>query len=180
MVLFQPGAAEVHAEVAKWFDDWEIYQWFADNLHRVREPSMRHYVRARELKPAGMDWTDVLAVEDENPCARLAAELLATAADYGSTAERVKAFVEQGEGVGRRSSTTGQAGPREPNYVENAANPLTVTGLPTPPDRTFFVLLSIEKCPVAEYTVSSGRRTMPKVACFEIPGLIVLVLVERP
>ena len=27
---------------------------------------MRHYVRAKELKAAGMDCTDVLAVEDEN------------------------------------------------------------------------------------------------------------------
>ena len=57
----------------------------------------RHYVRARELKAAGMDWTEVLAVEDENPRARLAAELLASTA-YGSTAARVKAFVEQGGG----------------------------------------------------------------------------------
>ena len=35
--------------------------------------------------------------EDENPRARLAAELLASTA-YGSTAARVKAFVEQGGG----------------------------------------------------------------------------------
>jgi hypothetical protein len=58
---------------------------------------MRHYVRAKELKAAGMDWTDVLAAEDENRRARLAAELLASAA-YGSTAERARAFVEQGGG----------------------------------------------------------------------------------
>ena len=58
---------------------------------------MRHYVRARELKAAGMDWTDVLAVEAENQRARLAAELLASDA-HGSTAARVKAFVEQGGG----------------------------------------------------------------------------------
>ena len=97
MLLFQPGAAEVHAQAGKWFDDREIYEWFAANLHRVREPSLRHYVRAKELKAAGMDWTDVLAVEDENRRARLAAELLASDA-YGSTAARVKAFVEQGGG----------------------------------------------------------------------------------
>ncbi len=54
-------------------------QWFAANLHRVREPSMRHYVRARELKAAGMDWTEVLAAEAENKRERLAAELLASA-----------------------------------------------------------------------------------------------------
>ena len=94
MIFFQPSASEVHARAGKWFDDEEIYQWFAANLHRVREPSLRHYVRAKELKAAGMDWTAVLAAEDENPRARLAAELLANPA-YGSTAARVKAFVEQ-------------------------------------------------------------------------------------
>src|SRR4051794_27794971 len=75
----------------------EIYGWFGANLHRVREPSLRHYVRAKELKTAKMDWTEVLASEAENRRARLAAELLASAA-YGSTAERVQAFVEQGGG----------------------------------------------------------------------------------
>ena len=50
----------------------------------MREPSLRHYVRARELKAAGMDWTEVLAAEAENQRARIAAELLASAA-YGST-----------------------------------------------------------------------------------------------
>ncbi len=95
--MFQPSAAEVHRKAGSWFDDGEIYEWFGTNLHRVREPSMRQYVRARELKAAGMDWTDVLAVEDENRGARLAAELLASDA-YGSTAERVEAFVNQGGG----------------------------------------------------------------------------------
>src|SRR4051812_15680601 len=97
VLLFQPRAAEVYAEAGKWFDDREIYQWFAANLHRVREPSLRHYVRAKELKAAKMDWTEVLASEAENPRARLAAEILASTT-YGSTAARVKAFVEQGGG----------------------------------------------------------------------------------
>ena len=65
MLLFQPGAAEVHRKAGTWFDDPEIYAWFAKNLHRVREPSQRHYARARELKAAGMDWTEVLAEEAE-------------------------------------------------------------------------------------------------------------------
>ena len=58
---------------------------------------MRHYVRARELKAAGMDWTAVLAAEDENRRARLAAELLESNA-YASTAARVQAFVAHGGG----------------------------------------------------------------------------------
>jgi hypothetical protein len=97
VLLFQPVAAEVHKKAGTWFDDQEIYQWFAANLHRVREPSLRHYVRAKELKAAGMDWTEVLVVEVENRRARLAAELLASPA-YGTTVARVKAFVEQGGG----------------------------------------------------------------------------------
>ena len=44
-----------------------------------------------------MDWTEVLAAQEENRRARLAADLLASPA-YGSTAERVQAFVEQGGG----------------------------------------------------------------------------------
>jgi hypothetical protein len=64
VLLFEPGAAEVHRQAGTWFDDREIYE---------------------------------LAVEAENRRARLAAELLASAA-YASTAERVKAFVEQGGG----------------------------------------------------------------------------------
>jgi hypothetical protein len=94
VLFFEPGAAEVHRQAGTWFDDAEIYDWFARNLHRVREPSLRHYVRAKELKAAGMDWTEVLAAESENRRARLAAELLASDA-YASTTERVKAFVEQ-------------------------------------------------------------------------------------
>ena len=97
VLLFQPGAAEVHAQAGGWFDDPEIYGWFAANLHRVREPSLRHYVRARELKAAGMDWTEVLAAEVENPRARLAAALLADDA-YATTEARAQAFVEQGGG----------------------------------------------------------------------------------
>ena len=44
-----------------------------------------------------MDWTAVLAAEEQDPRARLAAEILASPA-YGSTAARVRAFVQQGGG----------------------------------------------------------------------------------
>ncbi len=97
VLAFQPSAAEVHRKAGTGFDDPEIYKWFSVNLHRVREPSMRQYVRAREFKAAGMDWTDVLADEDENRRARLAAELLASDA-YDSATKRIEAFVNQGGG----------------------------------------------------------------------------------
>ena len=88
---------EVHRKAGEWFDDQEIYDWFGKNLHRVREPSLRLYVRARELKRADMDWTDVLAIEAENHRARLAAEILESRS-FRSTGERVEAFVRQGGG----------------------------------------------------------------------------------
>jgi hypothetical protein len=94
---FTTKSREVHREAGKWFDDAEIYRWFGENLHQVREPSLRHYVRARELKAAGMDWTAVLAAEDDNRRARLAAEILESD-EYASTAARVAAFVAQGGG----------------------------------------------------------------------------------
>ena len=97
VLFFQPTAAEVHRYAGTWFDDPEIYEWFAKNLHRIREPTLRHYVRAKELKTAGMDWTKVLADESENPRARLAAALLENPV-YSSTAARVQAFIEQGGG----------------------------------------------------------------------------------
>ena len=54
-------------------------------------------MHARELKAAGMDWTEVLAAEAGNRRERLAAELLAST-EHGSTAARVRAFVEKGGG----------------------------------------------------------------------------------
>ena len=116
---FEPAALEVHKEAGRWFDDAEIYRWFGENLHRVREPSLRHYVRARELKAAGMDWTAVLAAEDENKRARLAAELLESN-EYASTAARVAAFVQRGGGCRatffnyRRRLGNGNGTEREP------------------------------------------------------------------
>ena len=56
-----------------------------------------YYVRARELKAAGLDWTDILAESDENPRARLAAELMASTS-YESVEARAEAFVAQGGG----------------------------------------------------------------------------------
>ena len=97
VVFFEPSAAEVHAQAGPWFDDAEIYAWFAANLQRVREPSLRHYVRARELKAAGMDWTEILADSDDNRRGRLVAELMASD-EFGSIEARAAAFVERGGG----------------------------------------------------------------------------------
>ncbi len=41
IVVFAPSAAELHVKVGRCFDDAEICAWFAANLHRVRQPSLR-------------------------------------------------------------------------------------------------------------------------------------------
>jgi hypothetical protein len=53
-----------------------------------------YYVRARELKAACMDWTEVLAENADNWRARLAAEIHASTA-YQSTMDRVRAFQQR-------------------------------------------------------------------------------------
>ena len=94
VLVFQPSAAEVHAQAGEWFKDDEIYAWFGKNLHRMREPSFRHYVRARELKAAGMEWTEVLAEDADNWRAKLAAEILASPV-YKTTMDKVRAFQQR-------------------------------------------------------------------------------------
>ena len=56
VVEFTPSAQEIHAEVAKWFVEQEVYQFIGDYVASISQPSMRWYVKARELKLAGGDW----------------------------------------------------------------------------------------------------------------------------
>ena len=96
VLLFQPSASEVHAQAGKWFEDEEIYGWFATNLHRVRSRRCGTMCGPRSSRrPA---WTGpTCSPKKSRTGARLAAELLASPA-YVGTAARVKAFVAQGGG----------------------------------------------------------------------------------
>jgi hypothetical protein len=42
VLLFEPNPAGVHRQAGNWFGDAESYVRFGQNLHRIREPSMRH------------------------------------------------------------------------------------------------------------------------------------------
>src|SRR5690606_37693665 len=97
VLVFRPSAAEVHAHACDWFHDTEILSWFAANLHRIPDPSFRLYLRAAELRRAGMDWTRCLPLTPENLRKRLVMELKA---DRSHTTEesRVQAFIERGGG----------------------------------------------------------------------------------
>lgn len=97
VLVFRPSAAEVHAKASEWFQDGEILTWFAANLHRIPEPSLRLYLRAAELRRAGMDWTTCLPLTPENRRKRLVIELRADES-HNTEESRVRAFVAQGGG----------------------------------------------------------------------------------
>ena len=96
LVIFEPTAEEVHREVAEWFWDSTIFQWFADHLHLIPNPSMRNYVRAAELQRAGINWVAHLLSEIP-PKTRLVAELGADPM-FQTEKQRIEAFSARGAG----------------------------------------------------------------------------------
>ena len=97
VVIFQPSALEVHLRTAEWFWDQEIFDFLAERLQWLSEPSMRHYVAGWELKQAGLDWRSLLLSRCLSGRALLVAQLKADPR-YASEAERVQAFLAQGGG----------------------------------------------------------------------------------
>ncbi|HEV3446449.1 MAG TPA: hypothetical protein VG099_17530 [Gemmataceae bacterium] len=97
VVIFEPTPQEVHTRTAAWFWDQDIYEFVGERLHLLREPSMRHYVAAWELKQAGLDWPSLLLSRCLSGKALLVAQLKASP-KYVSEAERVRAFVASGAG----------------------------------------------------------------------------------
>lgn len=75
VLVFRPTAAEVHAKAMAWFADQEIADWFEANLARIAEPSLRLYLRAKELKRAGLNWTEVAVLTPENRRQQLVVDL---------------------------------------------------------------------------------------------------------
>jgi len=97
-LVFEPTAEEVHKKTGEWFrEDPDIYDWFGENLHLVREPSMRVYLRAAELKRAGMDWMDIVPLAPEDQRQRLVAELQADSS-YCTEESRAQEFNSRGGG----------------------------------------------------------------------------------
>jgi hypothetical protein len=98
LLVFAPTAREVHAHVTTWFEDGEILDWMDARLAAIGRPSIRHYLRAAELKRAGMDWTQAVVTDPaEHPRARVVREL-ALDPRYGSEQERIHEFKRRGHG----------------------------------------------------------------------------------
>jgi len=96
-VFFDPSARAVHEQVRTWFQDKEILGWFESYLPLMGQPSMRQYVRAAELKSAGLDWQTMIASGFLPPKAVLVAKLKADG-QFQSEAERVEEFKRLGGG----------------------------------------------------------------------------------
>ncbi|PHQ35119.1 hypothetical protein [Rhodopirellula bahusiensis] len=97
VIRFQPSASEVHQQVRSWFNDDEIYDWFGRHLSLVINPSMRQYVRASELKAAGLDWRSMLLQETLPATTSLVAKLKSDVR-WSTESERVQEFVRLGGG----------------------------------------------------------------------------------
>jgi len=97
LIFFQPHPEQVHRKVAEWFWDEEIFAWIGRHLHLLPGITMRHYIRASELKDAGMDWFDVLLAEGFSPRTLLVAKIKTDPA-YPDEKTRIKAFKEMGGG----------------------------------------------------------------------------------
>lgn len=97
IIRFAPTAMEIHVRCKEWFDDPEIYEWIGRRLDRIPRPSMRLYFRAKELKAAGLDWQNLLALSPIDVRRQLVADLLVDKR-YSTQAERVSKFVERGGG----------------------------------------------------------------------------------
>lgn len=94
---FAPPPREVHDRAASWFYDTEILEWFEANLHRFSHLSLRLYIRAAELKAAGLDWKGLAPMEPKNERRRLVAELKSDPT-FQLEEERVQRFQQLGGG----------------------------------------------------------------------------------
>jgi hypothetical protein len=97
LLLFEPSPLEVHRQAARWFWDQEIFDFVADHLHFMAQHSLRTYCHAWELKQAGLSWRHGVLSRCLSGAALAVAKLKANP-NFGSEAERVRAFVQSGDG----------------------------------------------------------------------------------
>ena len=97
LLHFDPDPLEVHRHAAGWFGDQEVFDWIGDRLHLVKQPSLRLYTLAAELKPAGLDWQAAVLSRCLTGAALEVARLKADAR-FATEEDRARAFVEAGHG----------------------------------------------------------------------------------
>jgi len=99
VVHFVPSSVEIHAKVADWFDDPDVYGFVGEVLPFIPRHSMRHYEKGSQLRQALPNaWKGPLlqsmGVDDEVR----ALVLFITSPGYANDAERIAAFEAAGFG----------------------------------------------------------------------------------
>jgi hypothetical protein len=97
LIFFEPSGLEVHQKTAGWFSDQEVFDFIGSHLWLIEEPSFRHYVRAAELKEAGLDWKRFVLARCISGKLMEVAQLKADTR-YASEHDRMQAFVHGGHG----------------------------------------------------------------------------------
>lgn len=97
VLYFNPTPVEVHRQAALWFWDQGVFDFVADHLHLVEQPSFRVYQLAWELKKAGLDWKLAVLSRCLQGTALEVAKLRFDAT-FSSEENRARAFVEAGHG----------------------------------------------------------------------------------
>jgi hypothetical protein len=97
VLFFEPTAWEVHRQAAGWFWDQEIFDFVAEQLHLIVQPSLRTYGQAWELKQAGLDWKRAVLSRCLSGPGLMVARLLGDPS-FPSEAARVQAFIAAGGG----------------------------------------------------------------------------------
>lgn len=97
LLAFQPTALEIHLQCSRWFWDQQVFDFVANHLSCLEEHSLRLYVRAWELKAAGMDWHAAVLAQCFDGVGRVVAQLRSDCS-FQSEEDRVRAFVQGGHG----------------------------------------------------------------------------------
>ncbi len=131
IVHFDPDALELHARVATWFWDQEVYDYIGRHLHLAVGPSMRSYVRAYELKRAGLDWQ--AAILSWWGVSAPTVEVARLRADPSFQSEEARALAFVAAGHGSRATYFRHAGKLRPTV---AVPEVTLTTPPPEGEKT--------------------------------------------
>lgn len=93
LIYFNPSALEVHAQVADWFWDQEIYDFIGERLCALDDCSCRMYLKAAERKDAGDDWRKLVEEQFCHNTSRLLVQTLELDSSCRTVEERVAKFV---------------------------------------------------------------------------------------
>ena len=97
VLVFNPSPLEIHRQAAKWYGDPEIFAFVGQHLHNIEQHSFRTYVKASELKRAGLNWRNVVLTRAWAGTTLAVARLQADP-HFQTTETRVTEFIEAGHG----------------------------------------------------------------------------------